>query len=164
MSSENSTTGLKELTFFIGKWILRSKHLNSEGRCVVDPIGNAIFSLILDTKGIQEDAIFYFQGKPFNTKTLIAFDSQRNLFRFAILDNKYGFLDIHQGSFINEELIVSNISTGTSFIRDNHEFHYKTVYKNIKDSSITMSIFLSLNNGEEWKKINETIYIKEPLF
>lgn len=149
---------IEKLDFMLGEWALESKYLNNEDEWIDNPPGKAVFTRILDDKGIQEDAEFYFQGILYKTITLIGYDKGRDIFRFSILDHKHGFLDIHQGNFKEEVLEISNEHTGSSFLLDGVEYIYKSRYRSLGKDGFVMSIYLSTDSGSSWKHINQTTY------
>ncbi len=156
--NKGTSQDIADLNFLLGNWTLSSRYLDSEANWVSDPGGNAIFKKVLEGQGIQEDADFYFQGTLYKTRTLIGVDKGRQTYRFAILDHRYGYLDVHEGSFVDGALEISNMNTGTSFLVDNTEYIYKARYKSNDADSFVMSILVSTDQGKNWNKINETVY------
>ncbi len=152
---------ITDLAFFLGQWELKSKYLDPSGNWIDNPDGEASFVYILEDMGIEENATFYFQGRKFVTRTLMGFDAARGLFRFAILDNQHGFLDVHEGALDERRLTLSNVNSGTSFIREGSKYFYKVIYELKSPNHIQMTIFLQREGEESWTSVNVTDYLRK---
>lgn len=148
---------MEKLSFFHGSWTLESTYLNQDGEWVSNPEGEAQFTKILKGLSLLDESSFYFFGQLYVTNSLVSFDFLRQEYRQIIVDDFIGYPDVHSGKFEGDNLVMTNLNTGTAFISNGKEIFYKSVYEEVKDDSFTMTIFSS-GDRKNWTKIQVINY------
>jgi len=51
----------------------------------------------------------------FNMENYITYDQYREVYRSVAIDDSWGIMDIYEGNFIGDTLVLTNLKSGTSF-------------------------------------------------
>ncbi len=155
-----SVEAIERISFMTGEWILKSKYINQEGQWIDNPNGKAVIRYDFDSLGLYDESIFYFFGRRFGTRSLIGYESQRGVYRFMIMDDLIGYPDVHQGSFEGEDLVLTNVETGTAFIDNGKEIFYKSIYRSEGIDKFSM-IIESSSDRVNWNQVQVIDYLRK---
>jgi hypothetical protein len=96
---------LRDLDFLVGQWKVEvDARLSAQGPWEKSE-GKAVITLTLDSALIEEEFKGTREGKPFNSKTLLAANNQTNRYQQVFIDGPHGTLIDFEGVMENNKFI-----------------------------------------------------------
>lgn len=107
---------------------------------------------ILSSHMIEMEGEFSFgKGIATTVRFVWSFDQFHQVYRIAVLDAGYGFMDILDGRFDSGRLVATNLKTGTATTDAAGTAHFVRLVLDLEGADhFTLSSFISTDRGETW--------------
>lgn len=133
-----------------GSWVITPYFQTADG--VVDGMpGHAQIEEIFDGAGYQNTNVTPFPGSTLMMTDMISYDRRSDVYRYVILDNDTGILDVYEGHVTDGVLEVDNLETGHDYVAPGGAIlRFKLRWSEIEQDSFILDIFASQDHGETW--------------
>ena len=85
----------------------------------------------------------------FHLESFFTYDQYRGLYRVAVIDDTWGIMDIYEGTFEGDRLVLTNLRAATGFPMEGGVRHFRLIYE-FHDMERTVTIDASDDGGESW--------------
>ncbi|QLC22963.1 hypothetical protein HFP51_12670 [Parasphingopyxis sp. CP4] len=116
--------------------------------------------IILGGHILREDTQIEQQpGDLITLQTQFSFDQFRNLYRIAVVDDDFGLMDIYEGRFISDTLLVAtNLRSDTHFpLEDGRAMHFQLRW-DFSELVVHFDVLLTVDGGANWRPFFELEY------
>ena len=108
----------------------------------------------------EEASLVVFPGLHLRVRRLFTYDRFRDVFRIAYLDDSTAHLDILEGAFEQDRLVVSNLSTETGWKFFDQPRHARQSFYEISSVGFKLDVELSTDGGETWSLERRLTYTR----
>lgn len=153
---------MQKLSPLTGKWTL-SLSSSFDGGASWTTSPDTIVNVDYRLKELALSEIPAIDGEgPFELESYIAYDQYRDVYRMMALDDTWGVPDVYEGQVNGDELILTNIRSGTNFpLESGGYLVFRLTYKlSVTDGVRTMQVESSSDQGESWGPMYKAIYTK----
>jgi hypothetical protein len=158
--SQNDEIGkvsLQNIDFLIGKWnVTAERRLSAQGPWDTSKC-KAVIKKEVGSAVIEEDNYGTLEGKPFITKTLIAYDKNSKKYQRVFADSEHGSLVDYEGELIGDSLVFDKL-----FIYPNKStVKLRVVYKVISNDEFIIENMRMPESTTVWDVTGRMIYKRE---
>ena len=151
-------TEMERLAAFQGLYRIEGVRHEPEGPVPLTPSeGRAEF--ILNGMMLQETAQVDMGDAMVTLQTYFSFDSYRQVYRIAAMDDTFGLMDIYEGRFTADGVLVAtNLRADTYFpLEGGQRLHFQLRYDFSKDVK-TFDVLMTTDGGATWSPYFEMTY------
>jgi hypothetical protein len=150
--------GVDRLDFVLGEWIVESVSLNEPAQWLTGrpTIGTA--HVLVGGAGLDWLSSADYGDEVFDLSVVFGYDRSLDTYRAAFFDNRTGSLDMYEGGFDQDRLVLSSRSTTTGPpAADEASFMTRNVVTEISDAHFALGYETSVN-GSEWKEVMKAVF------
>ncbi|WP_299272492.1 hypothetical protein [uncultured Psychroserpens sp.] len=114
-------------TRFIFKKIMKDMYIEGGGHIPFDSKFSPIFRMTFD------------------------YDEQNDIYRLVVLDDRYGFMDIYYGNWKENQLILSNETTGTQVVNEGNRVYGKLIITPLSKGRFEIIAKISQDKKTSWQ-------------
>ncbi len=96
----------------------------------------------------------------FKLETDLTFDQYRDVYRKAVVDDTWGIMDVYEGTFEGDKLVMTNLKSGTTFPMGNGVQRAFRLTIEVATPKRMMTIDASDDGGETWMPAYKLTYTK----
>lgn len=152
--------GIDRLASLAGEWQVTGTMLDLDGK-VVKIRSKATIERNLGGTSIEERSSYVLPSHTVEFFCIRSWDSFRSRYRMACIDSLSGLLDIYDGVFVNDRLVMTNISSGTHAEKNGTRMYGRQTVEEISDNSFLMTWEFSLDNGSTWQQYGQLQYRRQ---
>ena len=86
----------------------------------------------------------------FHVETVFSYDQYRKVYRVVAMDDTWGLMDVYEGTIVGDELLLTNIRSGTTFPMPGDKQRFFRLRVPLGGDRRTMVIDASEDGGENW--------------
>lgn len=110
---------------------------------------------------LTEDVAFIvLPGFHLEVRRFFSYDRFREVFRLAHFDNSTAHLDVLEGAFDGDRLVVSNLATDTGWKFFDQPRHARQTFYELSEDGFKLDVELSTDGGETWSLERRLTYTR----
>lgn len=143
---------LSSIDFIEGQFTTAISFSDADGKWEKPIKSEFIFKKIMKNLFIEGGGLVAFTSS-FSTNFRMTFDydALNDVYRLVTLDDSYGFMDIYYGNWVENELILSNETTGTQVINEGNRVYGKLILKPLSKERFRIIAKVSQDNKATWQ-------------
>ncbi len=141
-----------------GEWQVIVEAQDRSGEWVKSAPTTATFSGLLDDTFIIEDVTYKSPGMTINMHVIFGVDARTGKYRALALDKEFGTMDVYEGIFKDNKLIVDNLNDEGFTMQDGTKLNYRLSYKFQDDKNHFLEVDFTSNEGKDWKPFQRIMY------
>ena len=151
---------LDKLAFLAGSWTIEHEVINPEtGKWTKGKASGAEAKWAVGDRCIMEEGTFHFQDTKMPLVMIYSFDPYQKVFRTAIMDGLYGLLDVYEGNFKDNKLVMTNLKSETFFQgAKGDKMAGKMVYHHMDANGYKVDYSVSYDEGKTWTHLYKIQY------
>ena len=157
--SEEAQAAMVRLAPLVGVSQVSGVRHSPDGTMQLSP-SQAEGEMILGGHALRETSHIEQQpGDVISLQTEFSFDQFRDRYRIAVLDNDFGLMDIYEGRFVSDALLVAtNLRSDTHFpLEDGRAMHFQLRW-DFSEPTVHFDVFLTVDGGANWLPFFELEY------
>lgn len=142
--------GMEKLRPLVGRFDVKVESF-AEGMPPLETVG--VSEIAKDFHGalLMEDASFVvLPGFPLRLRRFFTYDRFRDVFRVAYFDNSTAHLDVLEGRFEGDRLVLSNVSTNTGWKFFEQLHASRQTFYDISENGFSLDVENSTDDGKTW--------------
>lgn len=152
--------GMDRLASLAGEWQVTGTMLDLEGTAVKIR-SEAKIERSLDGASLEERSSYLLPPHAVEFFCIRSWDSFRSRYRMACIDSLSGLLDIYDGVFVDDRLVMTNLSTGTYAETDGTRMYGRQTVEEISNDSFLVTWEFSLDSGSTWQRYGQLQYRRQ---
>ncbi len=143
-----------------GEWQVTGTMLDLDGTAVKIR-SKATIERNLEGASVEERSSYLLPPHAVEFFCIRSWDSFRGRYRMACIDSLTGLLDIYDGVFENDRLVMTNLSTGTYAETNGTRMYGRQTVEEISKDSFLVTWEFSLDNGSTWQRYGQLQYRRQ---
>ncbi len=152
--------GIDRLASLAGEWQVTGTMLDLDGTAVKIR-SKATIERNLEGASVEERSSYLLPPHAVEFFCIRSWDSFRGRYRMACIDSLTGLLDIYDGVFENDRLVMTNLSTGTYAETNGTRMYGRQTVEEISKDSFLVTWEFSLDNGSTWQRYGQLQYRRQ---
>lgn len=156
-------TGIERLHFMIGEWDIQAYSMGDDGNWVESPLPKYTkIEPLFDGVFLQEREVpMLLGGATVRFFIMWSYDKYRERYRMLACDDHEGLMDILEGNYTGDTIVVNNLNTGTAVLDTESQPIYLRLSstKNSEDS-FTDEMHESVDGGHHWLPVYRAIHTR----
>jgi len=149
---------IQKLGFLVGDWNVAVQALSRRGGFVTTDSTTSVITYTPNKNLLTED-ITYAVGATVNRINSWTYHDESQQYRVASFNDYYSVMNMFQGDFAGDSLVVSNEKIRYS--EEQPQRSTRFVYKNITDNGFLVELHLSMDGGETWITRQKFTYTRQ---
>lgn len=157
-------TGIERLQFMVGEWDIQAYSMGDDGEWVDSPLPKQtkIESQFGGAFLQEQEVQMLIDGQVIRFFIMWSYDQYREVFRMIACDDTEGLMDVLEGNFKGDTVVVSNTNTGTPiFDVDGNKAFLRLSSTQTSKDSFTDEMHESFDNGESWLPIYRAVHSRK---
>ena len=154
-------THMKELSFMAGSWDVKAERYTREGKWADAGMTKSTIKWLWSNIALQESVGFKTPNGEMKLNIQLSYDQFQKCYRVTIVDNQYGLMDIYEGQFKENILLVTNERCKTFYpIQDGH-LKFQIKYTKKSENSMVFMVNMAKVGTDNWRPMSKSTYSKK---
>jgi hypothetical protein len=142
---------VERLRYLIGEWDIQPYLRRDDGTWVPGAPNRTTIKPLYGGTFLQEDVTINLGTQTHHFFIVWSYDQFRQVFRMVVCDDVSGLMDVYEGNFVGQTIIVSNLYSGTSTIEpDGASSFFRLCSTRTDQNHFTDELQLSTDQGVTW--------------
>lgn len=155
------TPGLERLRFMIGEFDVSVESKAPMLRRWLVTEAESTISEDVYGSLLEEKAGLVLADAPFEARRLFSFDRFRERYRMTHFDNTTSHLDVLEGNFDGNRLVMSDVATGTVWESYGKKVNTRFIYHDIGGDGYKLDVEVSEDGGTSWTLDYRMTYLRK---
>ncbi|MDC6364878.1 MULTISPECIES: DUF1579 family protein [Flavobacteriaceae] len=127
------------------------------------PIGSTASTITIEHQGkfMSEKVKYLSKYGEINLIINIGYDNRLKKFKLCAMDKEYGYMDIYNGEWINEDLVFTNLDSDIPVkLEDGRKLSFRLTYSKLSDQTFTHLVEGTFDKGKTWFSFSKSVYTR----